>query len=308
MKRIAKLLLVGVVFGAFTFGAAAQETEEDARPWSFGFFSSPRFGGGSLMQGFAVMDWSETFSSQIRVSRGTETYTYSFAEPYDNSLGIATEEEYRIDLLPAQWRRKVLTFAAGVNISYDTTADYGFYRDPDEDDTVEFAETTTRLYLSPRVGVSFAVERGWLNVGATIMVSPLFGVFMTESFEYTPTLGEALTNESSAIGLGFPEVELETGIDIAERVRLDLSVVYRTFSVDAATIEYGALSGDEWYTVEARDYDSLRLMAGASFPIRAPNGSRMRLGAGYLYKIERDITGGTDRTGSGVSFVFGLDT
>ncbi len=119
------------------------------------FFSSPKLGGGNLTQGSLRYNWSPVYSSRLGFSYATETFNVEYMDDtIVDSLGLVTNNEYRIDLVPWEVRRRTGRWSLGINTTLETVNEYGFYRTADTADLdgyfLSFEENRPLVHLTPR--------------------------------------------------------------------------------------------------------------------------------------------------------------
>lgn len=295
-------------------GSSEAPEEEDLSPLEVSFFSSPKVGGGNLTQGFVRYSWSDSLASRIGISYATETYNAEFvADDIDDSLILVTNNQYRLNLVPLEWTRGNNRLAVGFNTTLETSNEYGFYATTGDsvfdDDIIAFEENRSRLFLSPRVGWGFRGGAGSaLEVSSFVWVAPVFGVLAAESFNYrSGAQGTDETETVDGFGVGFPEIEVDFTLLIARRLQLEFTATYRKFSLEEIVLDFGGDNDEGDVFFVNTDYDALRLLGVAAVPVTLPNESRVRVGAGVLLYMERDLSAGSNRLEPGFTVLFGVE-
>ncbi len=305
-----RLLLVCIVCCAAAAGHAQSYTFDALE---LGFFSSPKIGGGSTSQGYLRYRWSDTQSSSVGFTYATESFNAAFESPeIDDSLVLVVNNLYRLNLVPWERRLGPHTLSLGINTSVESVYEYGFFATNADsafgEDVIAFEEFLMRVFVSPRVGWRSRWDGSFLSLQGSVWFAPVFLALAAEDYMFRSGADRETVEESvDGVGFGFPEVEIDLSATIADRLQLEVSSVYRYFVLEELILDLtsGGTGGD--FQFVDTEYDSLRLLAAASFPFALQNNSRFRVGGGLLLFAERNLSDQTMRLEPGFSILFGVE-
>ncbi|TVQ26735.1 MAG: hypothetical protein EA383_04570 [Spirochaetaceae bacterium] len=295
-------------------GTAAYSQSYTFDALELGFFSSPKIGGGSTSQGYLRYRWSETQSSSVGFTYATESFNAEFDSPeIDDSLVLVVNNLYRLDLVP--WERQLgrNRLSLGINTSIESVYEYGFFATNAlsaafGEDVIAFEEFLTRVFVSPRIGWNSRYDGAVLRLRGSVWLSPLFLVVSAEDYMYRSGAERETTERSvDGIGVGFPEIEIDLSATIANRLQLEVSSIYRYFVLEELIFDFSSNDPEDVFVLQDTEYDSIRLLAAASFPFTLPNNSRFRVGGGLLLFAERNLSDETMRFEPGFSILFGVE-
>lgn len=320
IKALVCVTLSIVLFTGFPVRVNAQEADSDQddadelERLEVSFFSSPKLGGGNMMQGSLRYNWSRRYSSRIGFAYTTDTFNVEYDDDaIVDSLGLVTNDEYRLDIVPFETMRNTGRWALGINTTVETNNEYGFYRTAaagplpaDEGYILSFEESRLRVFISPRVGWAVTHAFGAIALRSQLWISPLFLASLDTSYRYEYNNEGEQEKIIDGIGFGYPEIEIDASVDFGRFFRLDLVLIYRYFLLDELELLFDENQRVFFEEVET-EYDMLRLLAAGSLPITLPNGTQFRVGAGLLLYMERDLTHGLERMEPGVSLIFGVE-
>ena len=252
-------------------------------------------------------NWSDTYSSSIKVIYSTVTETEDSYEGYGNATIVDKHKEAEVDLLPFIYNYKLqnqakLSFSVGASYQYiiDTTFAgmfdvNGIMLDPGDEGKYFTMENEKKAHIiAPRVGVSGKLPlHKYFTLNCDLYVNPVYLFILDQNMRYhsnqtTNKFDYGGTNNLTR--LSFPYIDLKIYADYFNFARIVTQVSYQRLNfqqMDWAP-DYNSLIGYDDVQNITNFRVGLELLAG--------NIKRARVKGGIYYQNEWNTSSYTGQT------------